>query len=96
MPFQKLRNRPDIWHAATHRSSQTVGAEHDTDSRGLYEEPAWRSPSSVEGDILISRWVDGRSFHRYEKSGVAVRSARYWCCAEDNAAQAYEGSTNYI
>ena len=85
MPFQKLRNRPDIWHAATHRSSQTVGAEHDTDCRGLYEEPAWRSPSSVEGDILISRWVDGRSFHRYEKAvspsdrhviGVALKTTR--------------------
>ena len=85
MPFQKLRNRPDIWHAATHRSSQTVGAEHDTDCRGLYEESAWRSPSSVEGDILISRWVDGRSFHRYEKAvspsdrhviGVALKTTR--------------------
>jgi AraC-like DNA-binding protein len=64
---------------------QTVGAEHCTDCRGLYEESAWRCPSTVDGDILISRWVDGRSFHRYEKTvspsdrhviGVALKTTR--------------------
>jgi AraC family transcriptional regulator len=42
-------------------------------------------PSTVDGDILISRWVDGRSFHRYEKAvspsdrhviGVALKTTR--------------------
>jgi AraC-like DNA-binding protein len=64
---------------------QTVGAEHHTDCQGLYEESAWRCPSTVDGDILISRWVDGRSFHRYEKAlspsdrhviGVALKTTR--------------------
>jgi AraC-like DNA-binding protein len=64
---------------------QTIGAEHHTNCRGLHEESAWRSPSSVDGDILISRWVDGRSFHRYEKAvspsdrhviGVALKKTR--------------------
>ena len=85
MRFRTVRTRPDIRHAAAHRSLQTVGAEHCTDCRGLYEESAWRCPSTVDGDILISRWVDGRSFHRYEKTvspsdrhviGVALKTTR--------------------
>lgn len=85
MRFQIVRNKPDIWHASTHRSSQTVGAVHCTDCRGLYEESAWRCPSTVDGDILVSRWVDGRSFHRNEKAvspsdryviGVALTTTR--------------------
>src|SRR5262245_49495656 len=85
MRFQTVRTRPDIRHAAAHRSLQTVGAEHCTDCRRLYEESAWRCPSTVDGDILISRWVDGRSFHRYEKTvspsdryviGVALKTTR--------------------
>ena len=85
MRFQTVMTRQDIRHAAAHRSLQTVGAEHHTDCRGLYEESAWRCPSTVDGDILISRWVDGRSFHRCEKAvspsdrhviGVALKTTR--------------------
>ena len=85
MRFQTVRTKPDIQHAATHRSLQTVGTEHDTDFRGLYEELVWRCPATVDGDILISRWVDGRSFRRYEKAvspsdrhviGVALETTR--------------------
>jgi AraC-like DNA-binding protein len=60
-------------------------------SRGIYEEPTWRCPAAVNGwppigaEILISRWVDRRSFRRYEKAvsssdryvvGVALRTTR--------------------
>ena len=90
MRFQTVRTEPNIRHAAAHRSLQTVGVEHDTDCRGLYEESAWRCPAQSSdgrqsGDILISRWVDGRSFHRYEKAvspsdrhviGVALKTTR--------------------
>jgi AraC family transcriptional regulator len=85
MRFQTVRTKPDIRHIAAQRSLQTVGAEHDADFRGLYEESAWRCPVTVDGDILISRWVDGRSFHRYEKTvspsdrhviGVALKTTR--------------------
>ena len=100
MLFQTVRTKPNIRHAAAHRSLQTVGAEHDTDCRGLYEESSWRCRSRrtppIDGDILISRWVDRQEFPPLRKNGVAVRPARYWCCAEDNATQVYEGSTYYI
>ena len=67
MLFQTVRTKSNIRHAAAHRSLQTVGAKHDTDCRELYEESSWRCPATVDGDILISRWVDGTGFRRYEK-----------------------------
>ena len=85
MRFQTVRTKPDIRRAAAHRTLQTVGTEHATDCRGLYEELAWRCPATVDGEILISRWVDGRSFRRYEKTvspsdrhviGVALKTTR--------------------
>jgi len=85
MRFQTVRTKPDIRHTAAHRSLQTVGAEHDKDFRGLNKESAWRCPVTADGDILISRWVDGSSFHRCEKTmspsdrhviGVALKTTR--------------------
>jgi AraC family transcriptional regulator len=85
MRLQTIRTKTDVRHAAGHRSLQIVGAEHDTDCRGLYEESAWRRPAAVDGNILISHWVDRRSFRRYEKTvspsdryviGVALKTTR--------------------
>jgi AraC family transcriptional regulator len=91
MRFQTVRTKPNIRRAAAHRSLRTVGVEHDTDHRGIYEEPTWRCPAavdgwpSIDGDILISRWVDRRSFRRHEKTmspsdrhviGVALKTTR--------------------
>jgi AraC-like DNA-binding protein len=85
MRFQTVGVGPDIRRAAAHRSVETVGVEYCADCRGLYEESAWRCPSTVGGDILISRWVDSRSFYRYEKAaspsdrhviGVALKTTR--------------------
>ena len=91
MRFQTVRTKPYIRRTTGHRSLQIVGVEHDTDHRGLYEEQTWRRPVAVDGwppidgDILISRWVDRRSFRRYEKTvspsdrhviGVALKTTR--------------------
>jgi AraC family transcriptional regulator len=91
MRFQTVRTKPYIRRTTGHRSLQIVGVEHDTDHRGLYEEQTWRCPVAVDGwppidgDILISRWVDRRSFRRYEKTvspsdrhviGVALKTTR--------------------
>ena len=85
MLFQAVRTKSNIRHAAAHRSVQTVGAKPDTDCRKLYEESSWRCPATVDGDILISRWVDGAGFRRYEKTvspsdrhviGVALKTTR--------------------
>ena len=91
MRFQTVRTEPNIGRAAAHRSLQAVGVGHDTDHRGLYEEPTWRCPPAVDGwspigaDVLISRWADRRSSRRYEKAvsssdrhviGVALKTAR--------------------
>ena len=76
--------------AAAHRRLQNVGVEYDMDHRGLYEESTWRRPATVdewppEGDVLVSRWVDRRSFRRSEKTvspsdrhviGVALMTTR--------------------
>jgi AraC family transcriptional regulator len=90
MPFQTVRTKPNIRGIAAHRSWQTAGVEHDTDHRGLYEELTWRCPAAVDGlpidgDVLISRWVDRRSFRHCEKAvspsdrhviGVALETTR--------------------
>jgi AraC family transcriptional regulator len=91
MRFQTVRTKPYIRRTTGHRSLQIVGVEHDTDHRGLYEEQTWRRPvvvdgwPPIDGDILISRWVDRRNFRRYEKTvspsdrhviGVALKTTR--------------------
>ena len=91
MRVQTVRTEPNIGRSAVHRSLQTVGVGHDAHHRGLYEEPTWRCPAAVVGwspigaEILISRWVDRRSFRRYEKAvsssdrhviGVALKTTQ--------------------
>jgi len=84
MRFETSRTRPDLRHAASHASLQAVDA-NCTDCRWLHEERAWRCPSVADGDVLISRWVDGRSCCRYERAvsppdrhviGVALKTTR--------------------
>jgi hypothetical protein len=67
MRFETSRTRPDLRHAASHASLHAVDA-NCTDCRWLHQERAWRCPSGADGDVLISRWVDGRSFCRYERA----------------------------
>ena len=72
MLFQTVRANPNIRRAAAHRSLQAASVEQDIGHRGLYEEQIWRCPAAADGwpldrNILISRWVDRRSFRRYEK-----------------------------
>ena len=100
MRFHAARTKPNI--RARCRPSlvcRTVGVEYDMDHRGLYEEPTWRHlPQSMKADRGHSDIALGGSqeFPPLRKNSVAVRPARYWCCAEDNAAQIHEGSTYYI
>jgi AraC family transcriptional regulator len=90
MRFQTLRTKPKIRYGAAHRSLQTVGAGYDTDHRDLYEERTWRCLAvdggpQTDANILISRWMDPRSFRRCEKTvspsdrhviGVALKTTR--------------------
>ena len=90
MRFHAAKTKPNFGRTAAHRRLQNVGVEYDMDHRGLYEESTWRHPATVDewplgGDILVSRWVDRRSFRRCEKTvspsdrhviGVALRTTR--------------------
>jgi AraC family transcriptional regulator len=90
MRFHAAKTKPNFGRAAAHRRLQNVGVEYDMDHRGLYEESTWRHPATVDEwprgeDILVSRWVDRRSFRRCEKTvspsdrhviGVALRTTR--------------------
>jgi hypothetical protein len=90
MRFHAAKTKPNLGRAAAHRRWQNVGVEYDMDHRGLYGESTWRHPATVdqwplEGDVLVSRWVDRRSFCRCEKTvspsdrhviGVALRTTR--------------------
>jgi AraC family transcriptional regulator len=90
MRFHATRTNRKSGRAAAHRRLKNVGVEYDTDHRGLYEESTWRHPATVDewppgGDVLVSRWVDRRSFRRSEKTvspsdrhviGVALMTAR--------------------
>jgi AraC family transcriptional regulator len=85
MPFQTVRTKTSIRRAAADHFLQAFGAKSDTDHRGLYEELAWRNPAAARGDVLISRWVDRKTFRRYEKAvspsdrhviGVALTTTR--------------------
>ena len=91
MHFQTVKRNICRSPAYSCLQTQTVGVDDDTDRRGFYDEPTWRCPAAVDGwppidgDILVSRWVDPRNFRRCGKAvsppdrhviGVALKTTR--------------------
>jgi AraC family transcriptional regulator len=89
MDLQILKTKPGLPYPAPFGPLLDRRSGHDLD--GLYEEQSWRSlaeddkNAAADADILVSRWVDPRSFARHEKAvsapdrhviGVALKTTR--------------------
>jgi AraC family transcriptional regulator len=91
MRLQTLRVKSAPRYGLSCRSSGTYGTEHNAHDYGVCEEKTWRCPAvadrrpPIEADILVSRWVDARSYCRQDETvssfdrhviGVALKTTQ--------------------